>query len=143
MLTREGVDRKTIKILAMKTDIWPPPLSWFIFFSVDQQKNKEHSYVRSNQVRPLIMASQDLPVRFWFASLERYFIHKLPCQVNGKSQPTNAGQQKKKAWDWFSFDHSSFKSYKTWRVLHVIIKQYRDYQKKITNNKMKKEKEIN
>lgn len=106
MLTREGVDRKTIKILAMKTDIWPPPpLFWFIFFSVDQQKNKEHSYVRSNQVRPLIMASQDLPVRFWFASLERYFIHKLPCQVNGKSQPTNAGQQKKKAWDWFSFIH--------------------------------------
>lgn len=56
------------------------------------------------------------------------------------NQPMQANKKKSLR---LVFIHSSFKSYKTWRVLHVIIKQYRDYQKKITNNKMKKEKEIN
>lgn len=100
----------------MKTDIWPlrgPRVSGFTFFPADQQKNKEHSDVRFNQVSPLIMASQDLPVRFDSLAKKGISFISYPVKWMGKAdQPMQANKKSLR----LLFIHSSFKSYKTWRV---------------------------
>lgn len=65
---------------------WGGPESLdLLFFPVDQQKNKEHSNVRFNQVSPLIMASQDLPVRFDSLAKKGISFISYPVKWMGKA----------------------------------------------------------
>lgn len=92
----------------MKTDIWMvrgPRVSGFTFFPADQQKNKEHSDVRFNQVSPLIMASQDLPVRFDSLAKKGISFISYPVKWMGKADQPMQANLTKKAWDCFSFIH--------------------------------------